>query len=300
MQEDVRYQIEKKVYNIRFSNLVDLYDYLIKEPKINSYVFSNPASSNCDSFYGEPLEQAVEYCISGYKKNFENFLTANDELKKTTKDNSENRILTRSIYGGVPLSSLVAAGVPDCVLRYERDNKSTVRNIYFNLAYPSDTKTSQIINRGLAVLYIIQALEARGEMINFKAFFLAHHLDEMINIEIVLKKPGDMFLDVQKCYFPLVGKEFLRRVLFRVMESSSVQERYWGIGYGTPANQGMIRDFYQASHSDFIISSPKEMGIIGDCIYDDTISLIENLNLKDEFDINKIKELKGKSKIKKY
>ena len=38
----------------------------------------------------------------------------------------------RTLYGGVPQPALVAAGVPDCMMRYERDSKSSVRNIYFN------------------------------------------------------------------------------------------------------------------------------------------------------------------------
>ena len=293
MQDEIIKKQSKTIYNLRFANLTDLHDYLKQDPIVNRRVFQRQASLNPDlSFYGESLEKSIEYCISGYNEGFDNFLVANDKLKSTTRDLSDNRVLTRSIYGGMPLSSLVAAGVPDCMLRYERDTNSVVRNIYFNLAYPAYTSASKIVNRGLATLYIIQALEAKGEMVNFQAFELTDCGDEIVNIEINLKKPGDLFLDIEKCYFPIKGKEFLRRILFRVLESSPVKNEYWGEGYGSPVNQEGIRKFFNTQPQDLIISYPSEMRIEGSNIYDDTITLIEQLGLEEEFDIPKIKAMK--------
>ena len=280
MQNEIIKSQGRTIYNLRFTNLTDLHDYLRQNPVVNRNVFERQASLNSDySFYGEPLDKAIDYCIGGYSEGFSNFLVANDKLKSTTRDLSDNRVLTRSVYGGMPLSALVAAGVPDCLLRYERDTTSVVRNVYYNLAYPASTSTAKIVNRGLATLYIIQALEAKGEMINFQAFELSECSDEIVNIEINLKKPGDLFLDIEKCYFPIKGKEFLRRVLFRVLESSQVKNDYWGEGYGSPINQEGIREFFGATERDLVISYPSEMGIEGDNIYDDTITLIENLGL---------------------
>jgi hypothetical protein len=293
MQDEIIKKQSKTIYNLRFANLTDLHDYLKQDPIVNRRVFQRQASLNPDlSFYGESLEKSIEYCISGYNEGFDNFLVANDKLKSTTRDLSDNRVLTRSIYGGMPLSSLVAAGVPDCMLRYERDTNSVVRNIYFNLAYPAYTSASKIVSRGLATLYIIQALEAKGEMVNFQAFELTDCGDEIVNIEINLKKPGDLFLDIEKCYFPIKGKEFLRRILFRVLESSPVKNEYWGEGYGSPVNQEGIRKFFNTQPQDLIISYPSEMRIEGSNIYDDTVTLIEQLGLEEEFDIPKIKTMK--------
>ena len=301
MQNEIIKSQGRTIYNLRFANLTDLHDYLRQNPVVNRNVFERQASLNYDySFYGEPLDKAIDYCIGGYSEGFSNFLVANDKLKSTTRDLSDNRVLTRSVYGGMPLSALVAAGVPDCLLRYERDTTSVVRNVYYNLAYPASTSTAKIVNRGLATLYIIQALEAKGEMINFQAFELSECSDEIVNIEINLKKPGDLFLDIEKCYFPIKGKEFLRRVLFRVLESSPVQNDYWGEGYGSPINQEGIREFFGATERDLVISYPSEMGIEGDNIYDDTITLIEQLGLREEFDIPKIKQLKLDEQPKRF
>lgn len=298
MQNSIDRKDEKVIYNIRFRNLTDLHDYLMSNPNVNKRVFTRQASLKNDSdFSGEPLDQAIKYCIGGYRQGFDNFLKTNTILRETTKDLTDNRMLTRSMYGGVPQPALVAAGVPDCMLRYERDNQSTVRNMYFNLAYPAFTSTSRIVNRGLATLYIVQALEAKGEMINFKAFELSKCEDELLNIEINLKKPGDIFLDIEKCYYPIKAKEFLRRVLFRVKESSDVEEYYWGDDYGVPLDEDGVREFYKVRPQDMVISYPTDMGIEGDNIYDDTITLITRLGLEKEFDIPKIKSLKEKKKF---
>lgn len=304
MQEFIEQRGNCKIYNIKFRNLTDLYDYLKSDPKVNTAVFKRQASikNDCD-FSGEPLPQAIEYCIGGYNKGYDNFLLANTQLKIATKDLTDNRMLVRTLYGGMPQPALVAANVPDCMMRYERDNKSSVRNIYFNLAYPAFTSTSRIVNRGLATLYLIQALESKGEMVNFKAFELSKNEDdpdEIINIEINLKKPGDLFLNVEKCYYPIKAKEFLRRVLFRVKESSKVEDYYWGDGYGIALTADEMRTFLNAKPQDLIISYPSSMGIEGDNIYDDTVALIETLGIEKEFDIHKIKSLRNSANNRKY
>ncbi len=284
------------LYSIDFLNITDLYNYLKSDPEVNNIVFNIQSSLSPDSFYGESLNKSIEYLNSGYKIGLNNFLKANKELVNAELNLSDNRKLARGLYGGIPLSPLVASGVPDCMLRYERDNSATVRNVYYNLGYPSNTRTNQIINRGLATLYIIQALEEKGEMINFNAFELALVYDEIVDIKIYLKKPGEIFLDIEKCYFPIVAKEFLRRILFRVLESVPVQNFNWFYGYGRPATVSEIIKIKNATEKDLIISSPNDMGIKGENIYDDTISMINSLDLENEFDVEKIKALKLKNK----
>ena len=281
------------IYKANFSNLTDLHDYLKRNPKVNKIFRGGQSSlSNDYSFHGESLDKSIDYCIRGYKDGLDSFLKANAKLKEAIKETSDSRKMVRSIYGGVPLAPLVAAGVPDCMLRYDLDTSETVRNIFFSLGYACANDTTQIINRGLATLYIIQALEERGELVNFRAFDFSHVDNEYTNIEINLKKPGDQFLDVGKCYFPLVRKEFLRRILFRVQESVPVEKYEWRNSYGQVVSTNKTREFFNMKDTDIYIPQPKSCGIYGYNIYDDTISLIESLNLEKEFDIQKIKKIK--------
>lgn len=277
------------IYNIRFSNLTDLYEYLRENPTVNTRVFSRQASLKTDSdFYGESLDKSIEYIMGGYKKGFDNFLKTSDDLKKIGVEDQDTRVLKRGLYGGIPLAPLVAAGVPDCMLRYDRSEDVKYVTIYFNLAYPHFTTESEIVNRGLATLYLIQALENKGYIVNFKAFELSHCYNETINISIDLKKPGDQFLNIEKCYFPIKAKEFLRRILFRVLESSDVTVHDWSDGYGRSASVSEMKEFFNAGEHDLIIAAPREMGIEGDNIYSDTLTLIKSLKIEHEFDTERI------------
>ena len=281
----------KKIYNVRFSSLTDLYNYLKNKPKINRKVFNELASEDEDTeFYGEPLNKSIEYILGGYKKGLNNFLEISNTLRAATKDTTDNRKMERGFYGGIPLSPLVAAGVPDCMLRYERVSKETLRNIYFSLTYHCGTTQEEIINRGLIILYIIDCFERRGEIVNFRASEFSICDDEIINIEIVMKKPGDMFLDVEKCYYPIAAREFLRRILFRVLETMPVKND-WSSGYGQPLSSDQIRNIFNVPTSDIIVPQPSELNIYGNNIYNDAISTLNSLNLQDEFDIEKIKKL---------
>lgn len=285
-----------KVYNLKFYNLGELYYYLKNNPPVNEKVFPVLCSTQVGrrDFYGAPLPEAIEYLKDGYTEGLNNFLRMNSYLSNIGNVESNGVRSELAVYGGVAIPALVAQGIPECMLRSEAEDTRVV-NVLFNLSYPGTTSDEQIKNRGLAVLYIIQTLEAKGYLVNFKAFELSKNDREMFHLSIDLKNPGEEFLDVKKCYYPMVGKEFLRRILFRIMESTPLQEETWRIGYGEPCTSSEMRDFYKAGMNDLVISKPQELGIQGINIYQDTLNLIETLNIQDEFDIKELKILCNKN-----
>lgn len=212
------------------------------------------------------------------------------EKERNKKELADSRKMVRGLYGGVPLAPLVAANVPDCMSRYERDNNATVRNVYYNIGCPWYTSTKQIVNKGLITLFIINALEERGEMINFRAFEASREGNEIVDIEVALKRPGEAMLDVGKCYFPLVRKEFLRRILFRTLESIPVRNG-WADGYGVSLKQHELKKYLNAKDDDIILSYPEELDIHGQDLIEDAINALKTLKLTEEFDIEKIKRL---------
>ena len=244
MRIDVVKNSRERIYNIHFYNMTDLYDYIKSDPKINTKIFTRPASTSNKEFYGVSLAQATEYLLGGYEKGFENFILASKDLKAAGMEEENVYRVQRAVYGGVPVAHLVAAGVHDCMLVRRPDEEARAINIQFSLSYPAITDESKIINRGLATLFIVQALEEKGYIVNFNAFQISHSqknepkrietkdIDEILYITINLKQPSDLFLNIQKCYYPIRGKEFLRRILFRVLESSDVTDRTWGENYG--------------------------------------------------------------------
>lgn len=284
--------MEKTVYNMKFFGMKDLYDYLKSNPQVNVKVFSKQYSiENNFSFAGAPLDVAIEYLLKGYTEGLDNFLKANQSLKSGTTNYVEDYEVKRSMYSGIPVAPLVSANIPDCRLITEATHDIEVKNIYFNLSYPSIIKEAKIRNRGLATLYMIQALEERGVMVNFRAFDLSKFGDEIFHFSIDLKKPGEEKLNIQKCYYPLIAREFSRRIIFRVEESSDVTHYGWGSDYGKNLPEEECRVFYKAKKNDIFITSPLDLGINGDNIYEDTLNMIESLNLEKEFDVKLLKKL---------
>lgn len=291
MKLSIDYKDDLKIYNVKFDNLADLYYYLKSNPKVNRNIFDEQSSiTGSYEFAGDNLEKSIEYIVNGYNRGFNNFLVASERMQNATLDVSDNRSLRRGLYGGIPLAPLVAAEVPECMLKYDRKKEGCIRNMYFSLSYPHYVEDEEIFNRGLATLYIIDALEKQGDIVNFIARETSKCGNEIVNIEVVLKKPSDVMLDIKKCYFPLTGREFLRRILFRVLESMPV-ENNWSCGYGRTIEERPLRNLYNLRDDDYVISTPNEIGINGTNIYRDTARLIENLNLKEEFDVPKIKKL---------
>ncbi|MCH5166676.1 MAG: hypothetical protein J1F35_02165 [Erysipelotrichales bacterium] len=288
----------KKVYNIKFYNLAQMYSYLKSDPKINYKIFPEPASHEKErageNFFGSSLADSIEYLKDGYNQGLNNFLEASSKLSKIGNPTSSGKESQLSVYGNVAIPALVAQGVNECMLRTDVEDTKVI-DVLFNLSYPAHTTGAQIRNRGLATLYIIKTLEKKGYLINFKAFELSKSDYEMFHLSIDLKKPGDLFLDEKKCYYPMVGKEFLRRILFRIMESTPLEDRDWTGGYGESCSSSEMRDFFKAKKKDIVISSPGEMAIRGNNIYEDSLSLIESLEIQDEFDVKKLKYFANKS-----
>lgn len=292
MKKSITKYGNNKIYKIHFSNLTDLYYYLKSEPKVNN-IFCGYQSSMSDDveFNGESLKKAIEYCKGGYcekDNDFSIFFNISNNMRKLIDTGIYDRKLERGLYGGIALPSLVASGIPACMLRYSYDKNVKHVTIYFQLGYSAITNYKQIFNRGIAVINLINALEANGYIVNLKTFELSQEYDEIIDISVELKGVTER-INVSKCYYPFVSKEFLRRILFRVLESMPVNSGMWVHSYGRPVESNLISKIYNLSNNDIVIPTPYEIGIEGEDIYEDTIRLIEYLNLQDEIDITKIK-----------
>ncbi|MCX4249371.1 MAG: hypothetical protein OSJ65_06390 [Bacilli bacterium] len=287
----------RKVYKVRFSGIYDLYEYLKSNPPVNpiftseNQAFKGEQASLTGSkdFAGEPLDVAIEYLLRGYKKDFESFVNTNKKLTSGLRV-PEIYEEKRSPYVGTPISSLVAAGVFDCRVVNEQVEEVIAKNIYYNLSYPHYTRWDQVRNRGIATLAMIQALEERDVFVNFKAFELSRCNDEIFHFSIDLKKPGEK-INLQKIYFLMVAKEFLRRVLFRVLESSDVEDYEWTDGYGESFVQRECEEYFKTKKNDIVITRPQDLSITGDDIYEDTINMYEKLGLDKELNVNKLRKL---------
>lgn len=273
---------EIAVYRMRFKSLNELERYLKTNPAVNDKVFRSQKSIFMpQDFAGEPLEAAIDYCHGGYEKNLNVFMKLKKEIDSANVKFAAGRKTVASVVGSRPNVVNFVAGAPKTMYRMERVKEKKFVDIYMNIAYSGHTTEEQVINRGILTLNLVNVLESHDIGVNLHVFEACYVEKEILITEVVLKKPGEM-LNISKCYFPMCGKEFLRRVLLRAKESVPFLGLNWGISYGAVLDEERTRKYMKIKDDQIMILSPQAMGIRGKNIYEDADSFISKLNLGKE------------------
>ena len=277
------------LYRIDFHSLTELELYLSEDPKVNTAVFPSQKSVFMpEEFAGAPLEEAIRYCHGGYDEGFSIFLKLKKELENANVKASGLRRSVPSVVGSRPHVPNFVAGTPKTMFRLDRAKEKKFVDIYLNLAYSGDTTSEQVRNRGILTLNMISLFEQNDIGVNFYAFEASYMYGEIFIADIKLKKPGQV-LNVGKCYYPLCGREFVRRVLVRVKESMPFREK-WGIGYGSVLPEKLLKKCMHIGENQILIQSPLEMGLTGKNIYEDADRFFECLKLSEEIHMPKYTE----------
>lgn len=281
------------LYKMSFRSLTELEMYLKSNPPVNSKVFKQMMSERANAnFAGEPFGKAVNYCHGGYEKNFDQFLKMKRMMDGANVAYSQKRRTIPSVVGSRPNVPAFIAGAPKTMLRLERVKEKKFVDVYMNLAYSGHTTEEQIINRGILTLNLVSLLESHGLGVNLRVFEACYVSKEVFVAETVIKKP-DETLNVGKCYFPLCGKEFNRRLMLRLKESMPFKAD-WGISYGLMLDEDRTRRYLGIDKKKILIMSPGEMGITGANIYRDADAFISKLNLGNTIAFPKYSEMENK------
>ena len=203
-------------YKMYFGSIGEVQNFLRFDPDINSEIFYEQKSkSSSVDFAGAPLEVAIQYLIGGYSENYEQFLSMARQLEQINKKKARVRKTTTSFVGQRPNVPAYIAGAPKNMYRLERTEEKKLKRIWMKVTYESSTTEEQIRNRGIIALNLINLLEMNNYMVDFRLFEVCSVDNEIFRCEIELKKPGQMLMP-RLCYYPMCGKEFVRRVLCRV------------------------------------------------------------------------------------
>lgn len=252
------------VYAFIFNNNTDLCNY-VRKAKINTRIFpleivKEAGSEGSDRTYNgggwfqtKDLNQAIEFCLNGWYAGFDSFA----RLKNTLD------------YGGDKIPFLPK-------------DKSKPINILVNLSYNWETTRKAIVNRGVIIQNLIKELERNGYKVNLKTFSLIEEQSELSCIVVKLKGVNER-LDPRKAYFAFCNPSFLRRLVFRVMESSDFKYTGWNEGYGYPCDSHLIKAAFSTKKLDIVIPQPWEIGINGEDIFEDWKQFLNFEGLQDYF-----------------
>ena len=243
-----------------FPNIISFYEYLKSNPKTNPLSAGKRGSLSINNvFHGAPLPKAINYIVTGYNDDFDQFLELKKELdSKIIVPQNAARYKKSSTGSRIHVPSAIA-GSPNYMIKPIRREEKKFVNIHFNLSYEYNTKKALIRNRGLIALNLIDLLQSHNYKVNLKAFDISSYGDEIACITIGLKNFEET-INVSNCYYPFVAKEFCRRLLFYCLETMYVKND-WYDGYGKVFGIEEIRGLLGIPENEIVFGTPQEMGI---------------------------------------
>lgn len=277
----------------RFNSLYDLYNYLKSNPKVNEKVFKDLRSrTNGFSFAGKPYNEALEDLVKPIDPGYNEFLDLQANFNNATLGQTSKYKTIRTVAGGRIHTPSYCAGSPYCYTIEERVLRPKFIKVFINLVYPADNTKESILNRAIIITNVVNALEKAGYSIDLETFAITaenqffNDLTEISEIVIQIKKHAEK-LNMANLYKVLCNVEFLRRVLFSVLETMSFENPLWGSSYGRNLQKSKVSGILKLSSDDIYFGYPSEMNILGKDLVSDFESAIRMLDVDDKIDVDK-------------
>ncbi len=277
-------------YFVRFDTLNQIYDVIKKgNPEINRKIFTTLSSETGSySFAGIPYAEAVEDMINLNEEGYGEFIRLIREVANIKQGDKHEYETIKTLAGGHLNIVDYARSVPQCYESYQRVKRPKFLTIDSTLSYSWTTSKEQVLNRAIILVSIVNALEKNGYNVNLNSFELSKEGDELIHIVVGVKRQGQM-INLQTLYKTSCHVEFLRRILFRILETLPVQ-RDWHDGYGSTCEQEFVDKALNIGKDDIYFGTPQELGIRGNDLAQDFKSALARMHLDDKFDIRGITE----------
>lgn len=276
-------------YRVKFNSLYDLYEYLKSEPRLNHEVFKSLESVENDSdFAGVSYEEALEDLINPPRTGFRSFLKLTDKLNNEALGYVKEYVEVKSPAGGTIDIPSYVSGNPYCFKTTKSIRVRKFLRINIMLSYYSGTTKDQVLNRALIIAALVNAFEQAGYVIEINTFEVSRCYDEIIDIDVNIKGNSETF-NKAALYKSLCYVEFLRRILFRILETLDVKND-WYHGYGVTCSESFIRKAKRFDDNDIFFDQPRDMGILGHDIKEDFENAIKHLKLEDKIDVELAKK----------
>lgn len=270
-------------HEVEFRSLYELYNYLSSNPEINSKIFRNSSStiplSKLPNFFEMEYEEAVECLLGKYNKNVDKLLELKKNLSNTIYFPSSRRKVIKSFTGSRICPNSFVANNPKRYYKLERTLERKFITLHVNLSYSGETTTTKILNRGALIYNLVNMLEENNYSVELDTFFLLRESEEIAYIKVRLKNINEKF-SIQNGVFPLISRDFLRRIIFRVIETLKLEDSKWGTKYGSYIKDVEAMQLLAIKENDIYIPSPDDLGIEGVNLSDDIDNFLDYINIK--------------------
>ncbi len=276
-----------KVYSYRFRGIQDFYDFLKKNPDVNYTVFPKGKLSSIHGerrFAGKPYYDALEDLTKEMDPGYQEYLQVQKQIQARGGRAHRYRPI-KSVAGGSVDPVAYSTGSPEIYRASRLYKRPKFLTIDTQIAYNCGHSKAQVFNRAVIITSLIRALERNGYSVDVNSFMVAVEDDEVIESVFEIKRQGHS-MNYQALYKSLVDVEFFRRLCFRLIEISNVQNE-WSYGYGSPAYESMVRELLNLKKEDIYFDQPSDMGIRGKDIGDDFAEVVDSLQLQNYINVSK-------------
>jgi hypothetical protein len=216
-----------------FTSLDELIRVIANRPKNKVMRNENSSEKGSYDFTGtHSYKEAIELMKNGYNEPLE-------KIKKGVAKNLKNVSMQKTsvkndIVGYAPCVPNAILGIPQSMINKEViAKKSKIVTIVYDVSGACSLEKDEFIDAGIAVLTIINTLEASGYRVSLKVAFDNSSGNSQKVFSTVNLKDWRQPLDLKKMTFPLCHPSMLRRIAFKWLETfPKLTDDYFPFGYG--------------------------------------------------------------------
>lgn len=270
----------------RFKNRQDLISYLKNAKTSLAFSSSELASHEISDDQTEwtktnSFEEAVKLFEYGWYEDFDKFLTQKKQIDKYFPYVAKKKTYHNYVCGSVPNVVSAINNLPLSMRKiYDDNNPQNIITINYNCSYPWVTTQKQIFNNGLLTLSLIDFFDSLGYRVDLKFYKISKEGNQILYIDTVLKASGEK-INLQKFYFAFCNPSFLRRLMFRVTETTQGLSNEWTRGYGRNMLTEEIKKILGIDENVIFINWPEQMGVKGENIEEDIEAFLNTIVLGD-------------------
>ena len=266
------------IRHFTFDSLEDYLSYLQKAETHEAFERAQASDLGSEEFtLTTSLEEAIETCRFGWHEGFGNLVGLVEKVKRNLDIKIDPNRTFHDYVGFAPDVKAYLEGSPLTMINKPVVHKPLV-TLFMNTSYAGNESNDRIYSRGAIVLAATEALELMGFMVDLRLFEMSFVDKDIHFSEYKLKLPDER-VNLQKLYFPLCHPAWVRRLNFRLIETSPNMTDAWAGCYGIPAETPMIRMVLGLGDGDILIPTIDEMKLEGTDVLADAAKLFERVNV---------------------
>ena len=267
------------VRHFTFDSLEDYLDYLASAPVLPPFDRGCASEAGSAEFTEtESLEEALALARFGWHEGLNTLVNMVEAVKRALDLKLEARRTFHDYVGFAPDVKAYLEGSPLSMVNKPNPPREKF-TIYMNTSCDGSARRERIYARGAVVLAVAEVLEMMGYLVDLRLFELSFVDKDVHFSEFRLKAPDER-VNLAKMHFPLCHPSWVRRLNFRLIETSPNMTDGWAGSYGIPADAALTRAVLGLGEGDVLVPTVDELGVAGEDVLADAQRLFDLVNVR--------------------